>query len=79
MKNCPCIFKQQMIAEILKLPEQHPDGLYAWVNPLFGNAPEDSPCCLLTLLFYYAYCKECPVPLSEEARAVLKPLMESTE
>ena len=79
MKNCPCIFKQQMITGTLKLSERYPAGLYAWANPPFGNASEDSPCCLLTLLFYYAYCKECAVPLSEEARAVLKPLMESTE
>ena len=79
MKNCPCTFKRQMIAEMLKLPEKHPDGQYNWTSLLFENTSADSSCCLLTFLFYYAYCKECSVPLSEEARTVLKPLMEPTE
>ena len=79
MKSCPCAFKRQMIAEMLELPVKHPDDQYNWVSLIFENASSDSPCCLLTFLFYYAYCKECSIPLSEEARAVLKPLMEPIE
>ena len=79
MKNCPCTFKKQMIAELLELSEKHPDGRYRWASLLFENTPVDSHCCLLTFLFYYAYYKECAVPLNEEARAVLKPLMEPTK
>ena len=78
MKNCPCTFKQQMLTEMLELPVNHPDGQYNWVK-LLGDSPDDSFCCLLTFLFYYAYCKECSMPLSEKARAVLKPLMEPAE
>ncbi len=28
MKNCPCAFKKQMIAEMLELPVQYPDSRY---------------------------------------------------
>lgn len=79
MKGCPCEFKRQMIAQMLELQKHHPNGEYNWVSLLFENASDDSLCCLLTFLFYYAYCKECTVPLSEEARTVLKPLMELNE
>ena len=78
MKNCPCAFKQQMLTEMLKLPVKHPNGQYNWVK-LFGDSTDDSFCCLLTFLFYYAYCQECSGPLSEKARAVLKPLMDPAE
>ena len=79
MKGCTCAFKRQMIDDMLKFQKNHPDGEYGWVSLLFENDPNDSLCCLLTFLFDYAYCKECTVPLSEAARAVLKPFMEPTE
>ena len=76
--NCSCAFKTQMIEEMQKMREENPGKETEWVNLLFPptKKPEDSNlCCLLTYLFYYAYCKECKTPLSEEARTALDPLM----
>lgn len=72
--NCSCGFKEQMIAEIQRMREQLPGKETEWVDLLLS--PADQPlCCLLIYLFYYGYCKECSVSLSEEARSVLAPLM----
>jgi len=35
-------------ARLCKLHKGEHGRWYAWVHPLFGNAPEDSPCCLLS-------------------------------
>ena len=77
MNTCSCAFKEKMMDEMLQLQKCCPE--HAWVTALFENKSNDSLCCLLTFLFYHAYCKECSVPLSEEARAILKPLMEPNE
>ena len=76
MTDCTCEFKEQMIAEMLELRKNDTGDEYWWVPLLFKKPKDHSLCCLLTFLFYYAYCNECATPLSEEARNVLKPPME---
>ena len=80
--NCSCGFKEQMITEMQSLRKQCPGKKTEWVDLLFPTterSSDDSLCCLLTYLFYYGYCKECTLPLSEEARSVLAPLMGKQE
>lgn len=79
MKGCTCEFKRKMMAQMLELRRNPLDGKRNWASLLFENDPDESLCCLLTFLFYCAYCKPCTISLSEEARAVLKPLMEPSE
>lgn len=77
--NCSCALREQMIAEMRHMRERIPGKETQWVDLLFPaeqNSEDHSLCCLLIYLFYYGYCKECVVPLSEEARGVLAPLME---
>lgn len=75
-RTCSCKFKEQMIAEMTSMRVQSPGKNTEWVDLLFAdNSGEHSLCCLLTFLLYYGYCKECPVPLSEQARTILSPLM----
>ena len=76
--NCSCGFKEHMITEMQSLRKQCPGKETEWVALLFPTterSSDDSLCCLLTYLFYYGYCKECTLSLSEEARSVLAPLM----
>jgi len=77
-KTCSCKFKEQMIAEMLTMRKHSPNKTTDWVDMLFSptaDANDQSPCCLLAMLFYYGYCKECSVSMSEHARALLSPLM----
>ena len=75
--NCSCGFKEQMISEMQNMRRQCPGKETEWVTMLFPteNSADHSLCCILTCLFYYGYCKECTLTLSEEARSVLAPLM----
>lgn len=80
--NCSCGFKEQMITEMQSLRKQCPGKETEWVTLLFPTSErssDNSLCCLLTYLFYYGYYKECTLPLSEEARSVLAPLMGKQE
>lgn len=80
--NCSCGFKEQMITEMQSLWKQCPGKETEWINLLFPATERstcESLCCLLTYLFYYGYCKECTLSLSEEARSVLAPLMGKQE
>ena len=77
MKKCSCSFKEQMIAEMKAMRENNPTEENRWVSLLFDDAKAEPLCCMLVYLFYYGYCKECTRPLSEEARAILRPLMEA--
>ena len=80
--SCSCRFKEQMISEMLDMRKQLPDKENDWIDCLFpeaDDAADQSLCCLLTCLFYYGYCKECSVSVSEKARMVLSPLMMKTE
>lgn len=76
--NCNCGLKEQMITEMQNMRKQCPGKETEWVEWLFPTTEdfgEKSLCCLMTYLFYHGYCRECTVPLSEEARSVLAPLM----
>ena len=79
--NCSCRFKEQMITEMQSLRKQCPGKETEWINLLFPTerSADNSLCCLLTYLFYYGYCKECKISLSDEARSVLAPLMKEQE
>lgn len=59
MKGCTCEFKRQMMAQMLELRRNPLDGKRNWASLLFENDPDESLCCLLTFLFYCAYCKPC--------------------
>ena len=76
--NCSCRFKEQMISRIQAIRKEHPGKEMQWVDLLFhqaGGSGANELCCLLMVLFYYGYCEECSMSLSEKARSVLAPLM----
>lgn len=76
--NCSCRFKEQIITEMKNMRKENPGKEMQWVDLLFhqaGGSGANELCCLLTVLFYYGYCEECSMSLSEKARSVLAPLM----
>lgn len=76
--NCNCKFKEQMISRIQEMRREHPGKEMQWADMLFpkaGGSGANELCCLLTALFYYGYCEECSMSLSEKARSVLALLM----
>ena len=80
--TCSCELKEQIITEMRGIRMQFPGKENEWVDWLFPasvNPKDNSLCCLLVLLFYYGYCKECPITISEMARDVLSPLMGKQE
>lgn len=79
MNGCTCEWKEQMINEMLEMRKKNPNHENRWVPLLFPDSREQAPCCLLTFLFYYAYCEECTRSLSDVARTTLKPLMDPEE
>lgn len=75
---CCCAFKAGMTRRMLELRRAHPGPSTQWVDHLLGADPDpqDSPlCCMLTALFYYGYCEECTMSVSDLARDRLAPLM----
>lgn len=75
---CSCAFKAGMIRRMLELRLAHPDASTQWIEHLLGADPDptDFPlCCMLTALFYYGYCEECTMSVSDLARERLAPLM----
>lgn len=76
--TCNCAYKQSLIDRMQEHLRAHPDGSARWVELLFGKdsgANEHPLCCLLTFLFYYAFCEENTMTVSEMARHILEPLM----
>lgn len=74
-----CAMMDMMAAEILAKKAKAPSKEIEWFESKFDleHPTEENPlCCILTFLFYYGYCKECTTPMSEQARLLLKPLME---
>ena len=82
MNCCTCEFKEQIITQMTELRRANASIENQWIEYLFSpeeTEADHSLCCLLTLLFYYGYCQENTQSVSDMARAVLKPLMETTE
>lgn len=75
---CTCEYKKSLVAQMLKMREDCPVKETEWVDLLYPKhdaSAGDGYCCLLTLMFYYGYCKNCSTPMSEYAKKVLGDLM----
>ena len=77
--HCACEYKRSLVSQMLKMREDCPEKCTEWVDILYPKhiaSDGDSYCCLLTLMFYYGYCKSCSTPMSEYAKNMLAGLMD---
>ena len=78
--SCSCAFKTQMMESLRSRSRQAQGEEAEGLKLLFDTQDErgeSSLCCVLTCLFYYAYCNECGETVSDMARRAISGLMES--